>query len=68
MKVLILCTIVFYAVPCALNARKTITDVLCPLKDYLYYSPQYFHTLLIFAFCNVNDLSWGTKGKDKADA
>lgn len=35
-----------------------------PLKDYLYYSPQYFHTLLIFAFCNINDLSWGTKGKD----
>jgi cellulose synthase/poly-beta-1,6-N-acetylglucosamine synthase-like glycosyltransferase len=22
------------------------------------------HTLLIFAFCNVDDLSWGTKGSD----
>lgn len=22
------------------------------------------HTLLIYAFCNVNDLSWGTKGRD----
>lgn len=30
--------------------------------DYMFYSPSYFHTLLIFAFCNIDDLSWGTKG------
>lgn len=60
-------TILFYAIPCILNFKKSIKDILWPLKDYIYYSPQYFHTLLIFAFCNINDLSWGTKGKDKAD-
>ena len=67
MRVLIIMTICFFATPCALNPSKAIRDILFPLKDYLYYSPQYFHTLLIFAFCNINDLSWGTKGKDKKD-
>lgn len=33
-------------------------------KDYIYFQPAYMHTLLIYAFCNVNDLSWGTKGRD----
>ena len=67
MRVLIILTIFFYAIPSTLNFKKAFNDVLLPLKDYLYYSPQYFHTLLIFAFCNINDLSWGTKGREKAE-
>lgn len=42
----------------AMNYKRAMTDILLCLKDYLYYSPAYFHTLLIYAFCNVNDLSW----------
>lgn len=34
------------------------------VKDYIYFSPAYMHTLLIYAFSNINDLSWGTKGRD----
>lgn len=29
---------------------------------YLYYMPSYMHSFLIYAFCRIDDLSWGTKG------
>jgi len=29
---------------------------------YIYFSPTYIHLLIIYAFCRVDDLSWGTKG------
>ena len=64
MKYLIAIGVSSYAIVCTLNLRKSLRDILCQTKDYVYYSPAYFHTLLIFAFCNVNDLSWGTKGID----
>ncbi len=45
--------------------KEAFTDIIFCLPHYLYYSPAYLHTLLIFAFCNVDDLSWGTKGSDQ---
>ncbi len=30
--------------------------------SYLAYQGAYSHVMLIFAFCNVDDVSWGTKG------
>lgn len=41
-----------------MNFKRALVHILVCLKDYLYFSPAYFHTLLIYAFCNVNDLSW----------
>jgi hypothetical protein len=32
------------------------------LISYLYYQAVYSHTLVIYAFCNVDDVTWGTKG------
>lgn len=29
---------------------------------YIFYSPTYIHLLVIYAFCRIDDLSWGTKG------
>lgn len=29
---------------------------------FLYYTGAYTHTLLIYSFCNIDDVSWGTKG------
>ncbi|KRW99162.1 hypothetical protein PPERSA_07405 [Pseudocohnilembus persalinus] len=29
---------------------------------YLFYSATYFNTLVIFSFCNIDDVTWGTKG------
>lgn len=48
------------------NIKNAFTDIIYCLHHYIYYSPAYVHTLLIFAFCNVDDLSWGTKGSDES--
>lgn len=47
-----------YIPPMVLNFKRAIFDILFCLKDYIFFSPAYMHTLLIYAFCNVNDLSW----------
>lgn len=33
-------------------------------KDYVYFLPTYVHTIIIYSFCNIDDLSWGTKNLD----
>lgn len=33
--------------------------------QYLLLSPAYINVLNIYAFCNIHDISWGTKGEDK---
>ena len=30
--------------------------------SYLYYQAAYTHTFVIYAFSNVDDVTWGTKG------
>ena len=32
--------------------------------QYLLLSPSYINVLNVYAFCNTNDISWGTKGPD----
>ena len=34
---------------------------------YLLMMPSFINVLMIYAFCNWHDVSWGTKGSDKAD-
>lgn len=38
--------------------------MLASLCSYLFYTPTYVNILQIFAFCRIDDLSWGTKGLD----
>jgi cellulose synthase/poly-beta-1,6-N-acetylglucosamine synthase-like glycosyltransferase len=61
---MIVITAGLYGVPALFKIKNAFTDIIYSLHHYLYYSPAYIHTLLIFAFCNVDDLSWGTKGSD----
>jgi chitin synthase len=35
--------------------------------QYLLLSPAYVNVLNVYAFCNTHDISWGTKGDDKAE-
>jgi chitin synthase len=35
---------------------------------YLLVMSSYINVLMVFAFCNWHDVSWGTKGADKAEA
>ncbi|KAI9334396.1 chitin synthase-domain-containing protein [Obelidium mucronatum] len=34
------------------------------LIQYLLMSPSYTNVLMVYAFCNIHDISWGTKGQD----
>jgi len=38
--------------------------MLASVLPYLFYTPTYVNILQIFAFCRIDDLSWGTKGLD----
>ncbi|KAH8893355.1 glycosyltransferase family 2 protein [Thozetella sp. PMI_491] len=38
------------------------------LVQYMLLSPTYTNVLNVYAFCNTHDISWGTKGDDKAAA
>jgi chitin synthase len=36
--------------------------------QYLLLAPSFVNVLNVYAFCNLHDVSWGTKGSDKDDA
>ena len=35
--------------------------------QYILLTPTYINVLNIYAFCNTHDITWGTKGDDKAE-
>lgn len=41
---------------------KYVFKYLCGMPSYLSYQAAYTHTMVIYGFCNVDDVSWGTKG------
>lgn len=45
------------------NIKKYV-EIVTSLFSYLFYTPTYVNILQIFAFCRIDDLSWGTKGLD----
>jgi len=36
--------------------------------QYMGMAPSFINILMVYSFCNLHDVSWGTKGSDKADA
>ncbi len=41
---------------------RLVFRLLCDTFSYWYYQGAYMQTLVAHAFCNVDDVSWGTKG------
>jgi chitin synthase len=39
-----------------------VFKLLCDSLSYLGYQGAYSHVMVIYGFCNVDDVSWGTKG------
>lgn len=37
------------------------------IVQYLLMAPSFVNVINIYAFCNVHDVSWGTKGSDKVE-
>jgi cellulose synthase/poly-beta-1,6-N-acetylglucosamine synthase-like glycosyltransferase len=51
---------------CLLTWKILISSVFT-FPFYLYFSPTYINTFMIFSFCNIDDCSWGTKGNYDVD-
>jgi chitin synthase len=45
---------------------KFVLKLLIDVISYLVYTGAYSHVMLIYAFCNVDNVSWGTKGNKGA--
>src|ERR1051326_3229977 len=45
------------------------SQLTCTLQfiQYLLMTPTYINILNVYAFCNTHDITWGTKGDDKAE-
>ncbi|KAK2463946.1 hypothetical protein APHAL10511_003997 [Amanita phalloides] len=41
--------------------------MLTSFPQYLLLAPSFINVLNVYAFCNLHDVSWGTKGSDKAE-
>jgi len=52
-------------IPVLFNLRYAF-ELLYSLIHYIGFSPSYIHLFFIYAFCRIDDLSWGTKGDDSA--
>ena len=48
---------------------KRVCEMIDPrtILSYLYYQAAYSHTMVIYAFCNVDDVTWGTKSSSSND-
>ena len=57
----IIVVIASHGVPLLFYPRRTV-DVIRGLVSYLFYTPLYVTIMPIYAFCQLDDLSWGTKG------
>ncbi|KAI0326691.1 glycosyltransferase family 2 protein [Cubamyces sp. BRFM 1775] len=42
--------------------------IVSSMFQYLCLAPSFTNVLNVYAFCNLHDVSWGTKGSDKAEA
>lgn len=65
LRVIILFVIGGHALPIlwSLSFRKYV-ECLASVFSYIFYTPTYINVVQIFAFCRIDDLSWGTKGLD----
>lgn len=45
---------------------KFVWRILVDTLSYIAYTGAYSQTMVIHAFCNVDDVSWGTKGSSTA--
>jgi chitin synthase len=60
----VLATIGFQFVPLLFNFNlRVIVETFMGVVQYLYYQPSYVNLFVIYSFCRIDDLPWGTKGQ-----
>ena len=63
LKFMILFVLVGHALPIIWTfSLSKYTEMLTSLPSYIFYVPSYINILMIYSFCRIDDLSWGTKG------
>lgn len=68
-------TVAMYAIQVGLGAFfsgckyawRIIFEVFLSVPHFLFYAPTYLHNMMIYAFCKIDDFTWGTKGLDQED-
>ena len=63
---LVIITVVSHAIPCIFYPKKSLTNLLYGLPSYIFYSPTFIITMILYSFCNFDDVSWGNR-EDGAD-
>lgn len=53
---------VFLIICFHLVSPRRVWDIVRSTISYIYFSGCYTHTLIVYAFCNIDDVGWGTKG------
>lgn len=43
---------------------KKYLEMITSVISYIFFVGTYIHILIIYSFCRIDDLSWGTKGLD----
>jgi len=54
----------YYIVPFLMNLRNCGWDILKSGVAFFYHMPLYMVFFQIYAFCNIDDLTWGTKARE----
>ena len=58
----------YYLLPLLANWSNAAKDALCSVVHFIYHFPSFFVFFQLYSFCNINDLSWGTKAKENEKA
>lgn len=63
---LVLITVFSHALPCVFYPKKALLNLVWGLPSYIFYSPTFIITMILYSFCNFDDVSWGNR-EDGAD-
>lgn len=66
MAILIFIIFFSHVLPCIFYPKKALIDLLWGLVSYIFYSPTYIITIVLYSFYNFDDVSWGNR-EDGAD-
>ncbi|KAF4620081.1 hypothetical protein D9613_005225 [Agrocybe pediades] len=64
----IISTFGIYFIASFLYASRDPWHMFSSFLQYMCIAPSFTNVLNVYAFCNLHDVSWGTKGSDKAEA
>lgn len=66
LALLIIITVFSHGLPCVFYPKKAFVNLLWGLPSYIFYSPTFIITMILYSFCNFDDISWGNR-EDGAD-